>query len=222
MAASSKRLKPQAVWLGLLHPCRCGRPLLTHASTGDTQTQFWVSVGSLGPGVHKVLFEPSKHLWWVWDLILNVILPFRSSCWGFSFALGCGVSFFRGIQHSPVNGCSAVDCNFGARAGEDEPMSYSAVFPPSPRSIHEGFRSSSLTSTCCCLSLVTVILTGMKCGPIMLWFACLWWILMWASFQLLICSVHISFGEVSIQVLCSSFYWLIVSFYWGALCNVYT
>ena len=32
-----------------------------------------VSVGS--PGVHKALFEPSESLWWVWDLILNVILP---------------------------------------------------------------------------------------------------------------------------------------------------
>ena len=30
-----------------------------------------VSVGSLGPGVHQVLFEPSKHLWWVWGLILK-------------------------------------------------------------------------------------------------------------------------------------------------------
>ena len=25
-----------------------------------------VSVGSLGPSVHKVLFEASGHLWWVW------------------------------------------------------------------------------------------------------------------------------------------------------------
>ena len=32
-----------------------------------------VSVGS--PGVHNVLFEPSEHLWWVWGLIVNAILP---------------------------------------------------------------------------------------------------------------------------------------------------
>ena len=42
----------------------------THASTGDTQTlesmSGSVSVGSLGPGAHKVLFEPSEYLWWVW------------------------------------------------------------------------------------------------------------------------------------------------------------
>ena len=30
-----------------------------------------VCVGSLG--VHKVLFEPSSYLWWVWSLILNTI-----------------------------------------------------------------------------------------------------------------------------------------------------
>ena len=51
-------------------PCCCGRPLLTRASTGDTQMlkvrSGSVSVGSLGPSVHKVLFEPSEHLWWVW------------------------------------------------------------------------------------------------------------------------------------------------------------
>ena len=69
-----------------------------------------VSLGSLGPCAHKVLFEPTEHLWWVWGLILNMISPLLScwgrSCWGFSFPLGHGVSFFCGIQHSPVNGCS--------------------------------------------------------------------------------------------------------------------
>ena len=43
-----------------------GRPLLTHASAGDTQRQVWLAVGSLGPGAHKVLFEPSERLWQVW------------------------------------------------------------------------------------------------------------------------------------------------------------
>ena len=86
-------------------PCLCSRPLLTHTSAGGTQTLKGrsgpVSVGS--PHVHKDLFEPSEHLWWVWSLILNVILHLLPSCWGFSFALGHGVSFFGGIQHSPVN-----------------------------------------------------------------------------------------------------------------------
>ena len=33
-------------------------------------------------------------------MILNAILLLLPSCWGFSFALGRGVSFFDGIQHS--------------------------------------------------------------------------------------------------------------------------
>ena len=49
-------------------PCPSGRPLLTHASAGDTQIlkgrSGSVSVGS--PGAYKVLFEPFEHLWWVW------------------------------------------------------------------------------------------------------------------------------------------------------------
>ena len=93
-------------------PCPCGRPLLTHALTGDTQTlkgrSGSVSVGPLGPGAHKVLFEPSEHLWQLLGLILNVVLPLLPSCWIFSFALGHGVSFFGRIQHSPVNGFSAA------------------------------------------------------------------------------------------------------------------
>ena len=75
-------------------PCPCGRPLLTCTFTGDTQTlkgrSGSVSVGS--PGAYKILFEPSKHLWQVWGLILNVILPLQPSCWGFSFALDVGYS----------------------------------------------------------------------------------------------------------------------------------
>ena len=66
-------------------PCPWSRPLLTHASAGDTQTlkgRFGsVSVGSLGYCVHKVLFEPSEHLWWVWSLIVNMILPLVPSAW---------------------------------------------------------------------------------------------------------------------------------------------
>ena len=36
--------------------------------------------------------------------------------------------FFGGIQHSPVDGCSAASCNFGVLTGEDECVSfYSAI-----------------------------------------------------------------------------------------------
>ena len=108
-------------------------PLLTCASAGDTQTlkgrSGSVSVGSLGPGTYKVLFEPSEHLWRIWGLILTAVLPLLLPCWGLSFALGHGVSFYREIQHSPVDGCSAASCNFGVLAGEDERTSfYSTIF----------------------------------------------------------------------------------------------
>jgi len=111
-------------------PCPHGRTLLTRASSGDTQT------------TKAGLTQP---LWGVWVLVctrfylsppsisgeygvwfLNTVLPLLPSCWGFSFALGCGVSFFGGIQHSPVNGCSAVSCNFGVLVGE-KCTSYSTI-----------------------------------------------------------------------------------------------
>ena len=81
-------------------PCSCSRALLTCTSTGDTQTLKGRS-GSLSvrsPGEHKVLSEPSKHLWQVWDLILNAILPLLKSFLGFSFALGRGASFLVGSK----------------------------------------------------------------------------------------------------------------------------
>ena len=55
MATSSKRFMP---YPGLLDPEPL--PLLTHTSTGDTQTQFWFSLGGLGmrfvpfPGVYLI------------------------------------------------------------------------------------------------------------------------------------------------------------------------
>ena len=70
-----------------------------------------VSVES--PGARKVLFEPLERLSWVWGLILITISPLLPSFWGFSSALGRGVYFFGGIQHSPVDGHSAASCNFG-------------------------------------------------------------------------------------------------------------
>ena len=55
------------------------------------------------------------------DSTRDFILP-PTVLLGFSFAIGCGVSFFVGIQHSPVNGCLAVNWNFGVLTGEDECM----------------------------------------------------------------------------------------------------
>ena len=82
-----------------------------------------LSVGSLGPGAHNVLFEPSKHLWWLCGLVPKAILPLLPSYWDFSFAAGRGVSFGV-IQFFPVDGYSATSCNFGVLTGEDEHMSF--------------------------------------------------------------------------------------------------
>ena len=118
-------------------PHLCGRPLLTHASAGDTQT-FKDRSGSVcgvsGSWCAQVLFEPIKHLWLVWALTLNVISPPLPS-WGFSFALGCVVSFFAGIQYSSVDDCLAVSSNFGALPGEDACTPFYSDILIAPQSI---------------------------------------------------------------------------------------
>ena len=48
------------------------------------------------------------------------------SCWGFSFAPGCGFVYVCVcvcvcvMQYSPVDDCSAASCNFGVLAEENE------------------------------------------------------------------------------------------------------
>ena len=131
MAASSKRTYAT---LGASKVC-CSqsscpyyRPLLTRTSAGETQTlkgmSGSVSMGSLGPVAHKVLFELLECLWCIQGLILNMISSLLPFCCGFSFVLGHGISFFGGIQHSPVDGCSATSCSFGVLAGEDDGTSF--------------------------------------------------------------------------------------------------
>ena len=79
-------------------PCPCGRPLLTCTSTKDVQTlkdkSGSVSVGS--PDVHKVLFEPSEHLWQVWGLILNATSPLLPSSGASPLPFDMGCLFLRG------------------------------------------------------------------------------------------------------------------------------
>ena len=62
---------------------------LKHSKAGLAQC----FVGSLGPGAPKVLFEPSKHLWQVWGLILNAISLLLLSCRGFPLSLDDGYLF---------------------------------------------------------------------------------------------------------------------------------
>ena len=96
--------------------------------TFNTQRQVWLRLCGVFWCI-QLLFEPSECVWEVWSLVLSVISPFLPSYWCFSFALGCGVSFLGGIQHSSVNGSSAVSCIFGVLAGENEHMSlYSTIF----------------------------------------------------------------------------------------------
>ena len=97
-------------------PCPCSRQLLTYISTVDTQTlkgrSGSDSVGSLGPGAHKVLFEPSEHLQLVWGLILNRILALLLSCWAsplpldvgyfFIFLVGSNISQLMDVQQQVV------------------------------------------------------------------------------------------------------------------------
>ena len=112
--------------------CPHSRPLLTQAPAGDTQTlksrSGSVSVGSLGTGVHKVLFEPSKHLWKVWGLILNMISHLLLGHLLCSWTWGI---FFGGIQHSLVS-CSAASCNFEVLTGDNECMSFYSSILSSP------------------------------------------------------------------------------------------
>ena len=108
---------------GLLHPEP--RPLWqTTADPRHSDTVLAQSRGVSGSWGPQGMFEPSERLWRGRRLILNTMSPLLPSCWGFSFALGCGVSFFGGLQHSPVNGCSAVSCSFGVLTGEVDCMSF--------------------------------------------------------------------------------------------------
>ena len=80
--------------------------------TGDAQTQFCLSLcGVSGSWWAQGLFEPSERLCWAWGLILNMILPLLPPFWGFSFALGHGVSL---QSHSAPHGhCSNANILLG-------------------------------------------------------------------------------------------------------------
>ena len=102
MVTSSKRsyAMPRSAAL------RAPAPAAGHCWPVPLQETLKYSSGSVygvsGSWCAQGLFEPSECLCQVWCLILNVISPLLLSCWGFSFALGCGLSFCVGIQHSCV------------------------------------------------------------------------------------------------------------------------
>ena len=64
-----------------------------HRRHSNPQRQVFLSLcGVPGSWCAQGIFEPSEHVWRVWCLILNAILPLLPSFWGFSFALACGIS----------------------------------------------------------------------------------------------------------------------------------
>ena len=99
--------EPLSLWQATADPLLCRRHSTLKGRLAQSLWGLWILMCT------RISFEPSECLWWVWGLILNVILPLLPSYWDFSFALGCGVSFFGGIQHSPSDGCSKVSYNFG-------------------------------------------------------------------------------------------------------------
>ena len=101
--------------------------LYLHRRHSSTQRQVWFSLCGVSwcvQGFVWALRVFGPYLWQVWGLILNVVSPLLPSCWGFSFAIGHGVSFFGGIHHFSVDGCSAASYNFGVLTGEDELTSF--------------------------------------------------------------------------------------------------
>ena len=121
MATSSKRAYATG-WVTQVAASRAPAPATSHCwPVPLKEIKVWLSFcGVPGSWRDNVLFEPSERLWQVWGLIPNATLPLLPSCWGFAFALGCGISFFGGIQHSPVNGYLAVSCNCGVHVWEDD------------------------------------------------------------------------------------------------------
>ena len=113
-------------------PCPRNRPLLICASTGDTQKLKGRS-GSVSVGVSGSWCTQG----FVWALQVSLVgMGFDSKhdfapptiLLGLLLCTWTQGSFFGGIQHCPVDGCSAVSCSFGGLTGEDDCTSfYSAV-----------------------------------------------------------------------------------------------
>ena len=127
---------------GLLNPepqpqWQATADLYLHRSHSNTQGQVWLSLCGFSWWAH--------FLWALWASLAGMGFDSKHDfapptiLLGFSFALGCGVSFLMGIQHSPVDGCSATSCNFGVLAEDEHTSFYSAIV----------LEAGSLRTSCC-------------------------------------------------------------------------
>ena len=82
--------------------------------------------------MHKVLFEPSEHLWWVWGLILNKISSFLLSC-----CEACQVALM--VKNLAANAGELRDTDSipglgrSPGGGSDNPLQYSCLVNPRDR-----------------------------------------------------------------------------------------
>ena len=65
-----------------------------HSKAGLVQSPVGVCDPFIWSSCTEVLFVPFECLWRIWDLLVNAIVPLLPSHQGFSFVLGCRVSFF--------------------------------------------------------------------------------------------------------------------------------
>ena len=114
----------------LLWPSRSDSPGIPSPSVGSPGWEAWRGVQNLHRSGRTSLVLFSS-LWVTHPAAMEfefiMIAPLLRYCCSFFFVFGCGVSFFGGFQHTPVDGCSTVSCDFGALAGEDEPTSFYSI-----------------------------------------------------------------------------------------------
>ena len=100
------------VWCTLsLYPC--SSPLLNHISTGETQTQFCLSLcGFSGSWCTQGLFELSEQIWRECGFILNLNFPPPHHLAGVSLTLNMGYLFK--VAPALCSHCSSIYCLSGA------------------------------------------------------------------------------------------------------------
>ena len=92
--------------------------LYLHRRHLNTQSQVWLSLCG-------VSWCTQGFVWVLWASLTGMGFDSKFSFTlptvflGFTFALGCGLYFFGGIQHS-VDGCSVASYHFGVLTGKDD------------------------------------------------------------------------------------------------------